>query len=106
MTPADLLQIHCHLDGNADDLVVQLELHYLRSGATAASILTGPRLTGFDPSFIPSPESLSSIISTFLMDATTDLHIDGIELLNDQPIHGTTFEPTPSARALISTRIT
>ncbi|WP_027007579.1 hypothetical protein [Conexibacter woesei] len=105
MTAADLLQIHCLLDREANDLTVQLELHYLRTGATAASILTGPRLSGFDPSFIPSTESLSSIIATFLMDATLDLHIDGIELLNDEPIHGTTFEPTPSARALISTRI-
>jgi hypothetical protein len=104
MSSADLLQIHCLLDGEADDLTVQLELHYLRSGATAASILTGPRLSGFEPSFVPSTESLSSIIAAFLMDAMTDLRIDGIELLNDEPIHGTTFEPTPSARALISTR--
>jgi hypothetical protein len=105
MTSAEFLQIHCLLDGDANDLSVQLELHYLRSGASSASILTGPRLSGFDADFIPSAESLSSIISTFLMDATLDLHIDGIELLNDQPIHGTTFEPTPSARALISTRV-
>jgi hypothetical protein len=106
MTSADLLQIHCLLDRDADsgDLTVQPELHYLRSGASAASILTGPRLSGFGADFIPSVDSLASIIDSFLLDATTDLHIDGIELMNAEPIHGTTFEPTPSARALISTR--
>jgi hypothetical protein len=104
MIPADLLQIHCLLDRDADELTVQLELHYLRAGARSASILTGPRLSGFDPSFVPSPESLSSIIATFLMDASTDLQIEGVELLDPEPLHGTTFEPTPSARALLSTR--
>jgi hypothetical protein len=106
MTPADLLQIHCLLGRDADGLTVRLELHYLRSGASSASILTGPLLSGFGPDFIPSTDSLAAIITTFLLDAATDLHIDGIELINDEPIHGTTFEPTPSARALLSTRIT
>jgi hypothetical protein len=104
--PADLLQIHCLLDRDAGsgDLTVQMELHYLPSGAPAASILTGPLLWGFGSGFIPSTASLAGVIHTFLLDAATDLHIEGIELTNDDPIHGTTFEPTPSAQALLSTR--
>ncbi len=106
MNPAEFLQIHCLLDRDAGsgDLTVQLELHYLPSGARFASILTGPLMSGFDPSFVPSADSLSLTIATFLLDATSELHIDGIELTSDEPLHGTTFEPTPAARALISTR--
>jgi hypothetical protein len=104
MIPAELLQIHCLLDGETDDLTVQLELHYLRSGAASASILTGPRLSGFDPAFIPSGDSLAHIIHSFRIDAEQDLRIDGIELMTDEPLHGITFEPSPSARALLSSR--
>jgi hypothetical protein len=104
MIPAEFLQIHCLLDGETDDLTVQLELHYLRSGASSASILSGPRLSGFGPGFIPSVESLGHIIHSFRIDAEYDLRIEGVELLSDEPLHGITFEPSPSARALLSSR--
>ena len=106
MNPAEFLQIHCLLDRDAatGDLTVQLELHYLPHGARFASILTGPLMSGFAPSFVPSEASLSLTIASFLLDATSDLHIEGLELTTTEPLHGTTFEPTPAARALLSTR--
>jgi hypothetical protein len=104
MTPAEFLQIHCLLDREAGDLTVQLELHYLPAEAPYASILTGPLLSGFGPDFVPSAESLAHIIHSFRLDAEVDLRIEGVELMSDEPLHGTTFEPSPSARALLSTR--
>ena len=104
MIPAEFLQIHCLLDRETDDLTVQFELHYLPSGASAASILTGPLLGGFGPAFVPSAESLAHIVHSFRIDAEYDLRIEGVELMSDEPLHGVTFEPSPSARALLATR--
>lgn len=104
MTPAEFLQIHCLLDREGDDLTVQLELHYLPAGAPYASILTGGLLSGFGADFVPSPQSLAHVIHSFRLDAELDLRIEGIELMSDEPLHGTTFEPSPSARALLSSR--